>query len=203
MSKSLLLFTFIAFSLHTHAQNFDSKLSIAVQKVYSEYKMYFDSNLLSKHVVLDKEKSFLFNSRSLKLKTLSKQDLGSFEFDEFSLTFAILYKGDTIRRLPACRLDTLQNLMALGTPSNPVHHGDVLPPYLDLVKGKITFDYQKLQKMLRKMKLGITSIDLKSLPDAGNKEFVWQVTAHCPDARCRQLQISAINGKILADTNPE
>lgn len=202
MNKSLLLITLIAFSFNTHAQNPDGKLAKAVQKVYSEYKMYFDSSLLDKYVVLDKEKSYLVNSRTLKLKPLSRQDVQSFEFDEFSLTFAILYKGDTIRRLPACRLDTAQNLMALGTPSNPVHHGDALPPYLDLVKGKIAFDYKKLQKLLRKMKLEITGIDLKSLPAAGKKEYIWEVVTSCPDTKCRQLQVSASNGKILADTNP-
>jgi hypothetical protein len=54
------------------------------------------------------------------------------------------------------------------------------------------------------MKLEITGIDLKSLPSAeGKKEYIWEVITSCPDTKCRQLQVSASNGKILADTNSE
>lgn len=209
MMRPLLLITLIAFSFSTRAQNLQSKVSKAVQTVYNEYRLFFDSSLLNKYVVLDNKKSYLVNSRTLKIKTLAQAD-NTFAFDEFSLTFAIVYKGDTINHLPACRLDTFENLMALGTPGNPVHHGDLLPPYLELVKGRIPFDYKKLQKLLRKMKLETTNIELKSRPvvndgkmiAADKKEYMWVVTTACPEIKCRQLQIAASTGKIIADNNP-
>jgi hypothetical protein len=100
--------------------------------------------------------------------------------------------------------------MALGTPGNPVHHGDLLPPYLELVKGRISFNYKKLQKLLHKMNLQTTNIDLKNLSAVNDgkmiaadiKEYVWIVTTACPEIKCRQLQISASTGKIIADKNP-
>jgi hypothetical protein len=205
--RPLLLLIIIAFSFSTRAQNPDTKISKAIEKVYSEYKLYFDSSLLAKYVVIDKEKSYLVNSRTLKLKSLARLDGALFDFDEFSLSFIIVYKGDPISHLPACRLDTFQNLMALGTPSNPVHHGDALPPYLALVKGQIAFDYKKLQKLLHKKNLEATSIDLKNMPPANEsknkKEYMWVVTITCPEIKCRELQIDANSGKILADNKPE
>ena len=158
MMRPLLLITLIAISFSIQAQNFNSKVSKAVQKVYSEYKLYFDSSLLNKYVVLDKERSYLVNARTQKIRSITRAD-DAFAFDEFSLTFAFVYKGDTIKRFPACRLDTYENLMALGTPSNPVRHGDLLPPYLALVKGDINFNYKKLQSLLQKMKIEPVSID--------------------------------------------
>jgi hypothetical protein len=207
MKRPLLLITLIVFSFSTRAQNLESKVSKAVQKVYNEYKLYFDSSLLPKYVVLDKEKSYLVNSRTLKLKSLARLGNGSFDFDEFSLSFIFLYKGDTITHLPACRLDTFQNLMALGTPSNPVHHGDLLPPYMALVKGDINFSYKKLQSLLHKMKIETVSIDLKNQPQVtetkGKTEYMWVVTTACPEIKCREIQVSASNGKILAEIKPE
>jgi hypothetical protein len=207
MKSKLLISTFIFLGLNSHAQNLELKLSKAVQKVYNDYKMYFDSNLLNKHVIVDTKKSYLVNSQTQKVKTLAYAD-NNFSFDEFSLTFAIVYKGDTINHLPACRLDTFQNLMALGTPTNPIHHGDALPPYLALVKGQINFNYKKLQKLLYKMKLQTNNIELKSLPsedemnEAEKKENKWVVTTACPEIKCRVLQISASSGKILSDKKP-
>jgi hypothetical protein len=195
--RTFLFVTLFFIAFKTNAQNLNSLVSKAVQRVYTEYKMFFDSSLLTKYVVLDTKKSYLVNSQTQKIKTLAIAD-NNFAFDEFSLSFAIVYKGDTIKYLPACRLDTYENLMALGTPTNPVHHGDLLPPYLELVKGNIKFDYKKLQKLLYKMKLETTSIDLK--PAATN--YVWIVTTACPEVKCRQLQVSAVNGKILADKTP-
>jgi len=199
--KTLLLIIFIAFSFNTHAQTLDQKVSKAVQRVYDDYKLYFDSSLLDKYVVLDKMKSYLVNSGTQKVKTIALAD-DTFVFDEFSLSFAIVYKGDTIRHLPICRLDTRQTLMALGSPANPVHHGDLLPPYMELIKGNISFDYKKLQKLLHKMNLETTSINLKNLP-VDKKEYMWVVTTACPEIKCRELQVSAGNGKILADIKPE
>jgi len=200
--RPLHLITCIVFSLSTRAQNLDTKVSKAVQTVYAQYKLFFDSSLLMKYVVLDKTKSYLVNSQTQKIKTLALAD-DSFVFDEFSLSFAIVYKGDTIRHLPACRLDTHENLMALGTPSNPVQHGDVLPPYLELVKGNIKFDYKKLQVLLRKTQVETTAINLQNADETdGKKSYVWAVTTACPDTKCKQLQISAGNGKLLAEKNP-
>jgi hypothetical protein len=195
--RTFLFVTLFFIAFKTNAQNLNSLVSKAVQRVYTEYKMFFDSSLLTKYVVLDTKRSYLVNSQTQKIKTLAIAD-NNFAFDEFSLSFAIVYNGDTIKYLPACRLDTHENLMALGTPTNPVHHGDLLPPYLELVKGNIKFDYKKLQKLLYKMKLEATSIDLK--PAATN--YVWIVTTACPEIKCRQIQISAVNGKILADKTP-
>jgi len=202
--RPLLLIILIAFSYSTHAQSAERKLSKAVQKVYSEYKLYFDSSLLAEYIVLDKQKSYLINSGTQKIKTIALAD-DSFVFDEFSLTFAFVYKGDTVIRFPRCRLDTDQHLMALGTPGNPVRHGDALPPYMQLVKGNIKFDYKKLKTLLNKMKLETTETSLQSF-DAGKegkKEYRWVVTTSCPDLKCRQLQIAADDGKILADIKPE
>ena len=206
MMRPLLLITLIAFSFSSQAQSFNNKVSKAVQKVYSEYKLFFDSSLLDKYVVLDKEKSYLVNARTQKIKSITRAD-DAFAFDEFSLTFAFVYKGDTIKRFPACRLDTSQNLMALGTPSNPVRHGDLLPPYMALVKGDINFSYKKLQSLLQKMNIEPVSIDLKNQPQVtetkGKTEYMWVVTTACPEIKCRELQVSAANGKILADIKPE
>ncbi len=206
MMRPLLLITFIAFAFTSQSQNFNNKVSKAVQKVYSEYKLFFDSSLLDKYVVLDKEKSYLVNAGTQKIRSIVRAD-DAFAFDEFSLTFAFVYKGDTIKRFPACRLDTFQNMMALGTPSNPVHHGDLLPPYMALVKGDINFSYKKLQSLLKKMKVEPVSIDLKNQPQVaevkGKTEYMWVVTTACPDIKCRELQVSAANGKILADIKPE
>ena len=205
MMKRILLFTtLLAAAYNTHAQTLDPKVSTAVQRVYEDYKLFFDSSLLSKYVVLDKMKSYLVNSGTQKVKAIAWAD-DSFVFDEFSLSFAIVYKGDTIRHLPVCRLDTRQTLMTLGTPSNPVRHGDVLPPYMELVKGNIKFDYKKLRKFLNKMKLETTETDLQALISGkdGKKKYMWVVTAACPEIKCRVLRIDAGNGKIIADIKPE
>jgi hypothetical protein len=207
MMRPILLLSLIILSFNTQSQDFKYKVSKAVQTVYNEYKLYFDSSLLDKYIVLDNKKSYLVNSLTQKIKALALAD-NTFAFDEFSLSFIIVYNGDTIKHLPACRLDTLQNLMALGTPSNPVHHGDALPPYLELVKGNIPYNYKKLQKFLHKMKLETTHIDLKKMPSTGELSevektgYMWVVTTACPEIKCRELQISATNGKILADKNP-
>jgi hypothetical protein len=175
--------------------------------VYNQYKLFFDSSLLGKYVVLDTKKSYLVNSQTQKIKTLAIAD-NTFAFDEFSLSFAFVYKGDTIKHFPPCRLDTFQNLMVLGTPANPVQHGDLLPPYLELVKGHIAFDYKKLQKLLNKMKVETTNIDLKPASPgiktnaADKAAYIWVVTTACPEINCRQLQVSATDGKIIADKQP-
>jgi hypothetical protein len=193
----------IAFSFSSQAQNFSNKVSKAVQIVYNEYKLYFDSSLLSKYVVLDKEKSYLVNSSTQKIRAIVRAD-DAFAFNEFSLSFAIVYNGDTIRHLPPCRLDTFGNLMALGTPTNPIHHGDALPPYMALVKGDINFNYKKLQSLLQQMKIEPVSIDLKNGPEAKDKkEYMWAITTACPEIKCRELQVSADKGKIIADIKPE
>ena len=206
MIRPLLLISLIAFSFSSQAQNFNNKVSKAVQKVYSEYKLFFDSSLLDKYVVLDKEKSYLVNSGTQKIRSIARAD-DTFAFDEFSLTFAFVYKGDTIKRFAACRLDTMQNLMALGTPSNPIRHGDMLPPYMALVKGDINFSYKKLQSLLLKMKIEPVSIDLKYQPQVteikGKTEVMWVVTTACPEIKCRELQVSADKGKILSDIKPK
>jgi hypothetical protein len=206
MMRTLLFSALIAIAFNTRAQNHGYKLDKAIQKVYSEYKLYFDSSLLDKYVVLDKEKSYLVNSRTQKIRSIARAD-DAFAFDEFSLSFAFVYKGDTIRHLPPCRLDTFQNLMALGTPSNPIHHGDALPPYMALVKGDIAFNYKKLRGLIQKMKLETVSIDLKKLPSVSEakdkKEYMWVVTTACPEIKCRELQVSADKGKILADIMPD
>lgn len=203
MIRALFLITCITFSFGVQAQNLDTKVYKAVQAVYNQYKLFFDSSLLDKYVVLDKTKSYLVNSGTQKIKTLAIAD-NSFAFDEFSLSFAIVYKGDTIRHLPVCRLDTHGNLMALGTPGNPVQHGDVLPPYLQLVKGNTKFDYKKLQVLLKKMKLEATAADLQKAVGNNSKtnSYMWVISTACPEIKCRELQISADNGKILADKLP-
>jgi hypothetical protein len=202
--RPLLLATLIFFSLNSRAQNLDTKVAKAVQTVYNQYKLFFDSSLLAKYVVLDRNKSYLVNSQTQKIKTIALAD-NSFVFDEFSLSFAIVYKGDTIRHLPACRLDTHENLMALGTPTNPVQHGDVLPPYLELVKGNIKFDYKKLLALLQDMKLGATAVNLQKTPVKADtkqnkkQQYNWLVTTACPDIKCKELLVSASNGKVQAD----
>ncbi len=176
----------------------------AVQTVYNQYKLFFDSSLLAKYVVLDKYKSYLVNAETQKIKTLAIAD-NTFAFSEFSLSFAIVYKSDTIRHLPPCRLDTQQHLMTLGTPTNPIQHGDLLPPYLELVKGNIKFDYKKLQLLLQQMKLEATEINLQKAAAYDNNskhkknQYIWRVTTSCAELKCRQLQISAGNGKIVVD----
>lgn len=205
MIRPLLAFILIAFTFTTQAQNLDAKTLQAVQVVYNQYSKFFDSSLLQKHVVLDRNKSYLVNSHTQKIKTLALAD-DSFVFDEFSLSFAIVYKGDTIRHLPACRLDIYGNLMALGTPTNPVQHGDVLPPYAELVKGRVKFDYKKLQALLQKMNIESTAINLTKTPvtEEGNSKqpCIWEVTTTCPELKCKPLQISAANGKVLAEKLP-
>jgi hypothetical protein len=204
MMRALLLTILIAFSFNSRAQNLDTKVSKAVATVYNQYKLFFDSSLLAKYVVPDKNKSYLVNSQTQKIKTIALAD-ESFVFDEFSLSFALVYKGDTIRHLPACRLDTHENLMALGTPTNPVQHGDVLPPYLELVKGNIKFDYKKLLVLLQDMKLEATAVNLQKTPvkaDAkqnSKQQYTWLVTTACPDIKCKDVLISASNGKVQAD----
>jgi hypothetical protein len=206
--RPLLLITFIAFSFNGQAQKLDTKVLKAVQTVYNQYKLFFDSSLLGKYVVLDTKKSYLVNSQTQKIKTLAIAD-NTFAFDEFSLSFAVIYMGDTIRHLPPCRLDTFQNLMVLGTPTNPVQHGDLLPPYLELVNGSIPFDYKKLQKLLHKIKVETTNIDLKPATANDKKTnaaykaaYNWHVTTACPEIKCREFQVSATNGKIIADKQP-
>lgn len=202
--KRILLFTFLFAAVYnSNGQTLDKKVSLAVQRVYADYGQFFDTSLLSKYVVLDKMRSYLVNAGTQKIKTIALAD-DSFVFDEFSLKFAIVYKGDTIRHLPVCRLDTYQTLLALGTPSNPVRHGDVLPPYMELVKGNIKFDYKKLKKLLNKMQLETTETDLQVLNRNadGTNEYMWVVTTSCPELKCRVLRIDAANGKIIADIKP-
>lgn len=205
MIRPLLVFILIAFSFGTQAQTLDNKVSNAVQAVYSQYRKFFDSSLLEKHVVLDRNKSYLVHSQTQKIKTIALAD-DSFVFDEFSLSFAIVYKGDTIRHLPTCRLDTYGTLMALGTPSNPVQHGDVLPPYMELVKGNIKFDYKKLMALLQKMNVEATAINLVKAPvtteSDAKQSYAWEVTTACPDIKCKQVQVSATSGKVLAEKIP-
>jgi hypothetical protein len=204
MIRPLLFITLIAFSFNIQAQNLDAKLAKAVETVYNQYKLFFDSSLLNKYVVLDSKKSYLVNSQTQKIKTLALAD-ETFAFDEFSLSFAIVYKGDTIRHLPPCRLDTHENLMALGTPGNPVQHGDVLPPYLELTKGNIKFDYKKLLALLQDMKLEATEVNLQKTPVKGGakqnskQHYNWLVTTACPDIKCKDVLVSATNGKVQAD----
>jgi hypothetical protein len=201
--RYLLVVLLIAFSFNGGAQTLDQKLAKATERVYSDYKLFFDSSLLSKYVVLDKNKSYLVNGSTQKIKTIALAD-DSFVFDEFSLSFAVVYKGDTIRHLPVCRLDTHETLLALGTPSNPVRHGDVLPPYMQLIKGNIKFDYKKLQKQLQKMQLQTTEVNLQAF-DAGKEgktDYRWVVTTSCPDIRCRVIHFSADNGKVVEEINP-
>lgn len=204
MKKIVALTVLAALAYNAHCQSLNQKAAKAVQRVYADYKQFFDSSLLGKHVVLDKMKSYLVNSGTQKIKTIALAD-DSFVFDEFSLKFAIVYKGDTIRHLPVCRLDTMQTLMALGTPSNPTRHGDALPPYMELVKGNIKFDYKKLKRLVNKMQLETTETDLQVMNSGkdGKKEYMWVVTTSCPDIKCRVLKISANDGKIIADIKPE
>jgi hypothetical protein len=91
----------------------------------------------------------------------------------------------------------------LGTPSNPVRHGDLLPPYMALVKGDINFSYKKLQSLLQKMKIDPVSIDLKNQPQVAEtkskQQYNWLVTTACPDVKCKDVVISATNGKVQSD----
>jgi len=203
MRRPLLAVVLIAFSFTVQAQKLDAKIAQAVQVVYNQYSKFFDSSLLPKHVVLDRNKSYLVNSQTQKIKTMALAD-ESFVFDEFNLSFAIVYKGDTIRHLPTCRLDTYGTLMALGTPSNPVQHGDVLPPYTELVKGNIKFGYKKLHDLLQKMNVQATAINLiKTQPEADAKRsYTWEVTTACPEIKCKQLLVSAANGQVLGEKTP-
>jgi hypothetical protein len=202
--RQLLLTICIVFSFNSKAQNLDTQVSKAVEAVYNQYKLFFDSSLLQKHVVLDRNKSYLVNSKTQKIKTIALAN-NSFVFDEFSLSFAIVYKGDTIRHLPACRLDTYGNLMALGTPSNPIQHGDVLPPYVELVKGHIKFDYKKLRNLLQDMKLEAIAVNLQKAPastdakKSSKMQYSWLVTSACPEVKCKEILFSATNGKVQAD----
>lgn len=204
MMRLLLVITLIAFCFNTQAQTLDAKFDKAVQAVYKQYSLFFDSSLLGKYVVPDKNKSYLVNSQTQKIKTLALAD-DIFVFDEFSLSFAIVYKGDTIRHLPVCRLDTYGNLMALGTPTNPVQHGDVLPPYLDLVNGNIKFDYKKLRRLLQDMNLEATAVNLQKAPASADanqnskQQYSWLVTTACPEVKCKEVLISATNGKVQTD----
>ncbi len=200
--RPLFILVFIAFSFGTRAQNLENKVAKAVQRVYADYKLYFDSNLLAKHVVLDRKKSYLIYNQTQKIKTLAIAD-DSFVFDEFNLSFAIVYKGDTIRHLPPCRLDTNGTLMALGTPTNPVKHGDLLPPYQQLIKGDIKFDYKKLVKSLQQLKMETIETDLREVNLAGTKLLVWNVTLACPEIKCRVLQFDTNEGKVVFDSKPE
>ena len=196
--KRIFLFTALILTAYcTRAQDTGELLSKAVVKVYEEYKMFLDSSLLVKHVVLDPNKSYWVNSRNNGIRTVAR-GLDNFSFDEFSLSFAVVYKGDTIRHLPVCRLNTGLILMPLGSPGNPIRHGDVLPPYAELIKGNIAFDYKNLKKLLHKMKLEATAVNLQK-HDTG---YAWLVTTSCPEIKCRQLTISATDGKILEDKNP-
>lgn len=203
MKKILLLIYLFAAVYNANAQTLDQKLYKAVQRVYADYKQFFDSSLLSKYVVLDKMKSYLVHSSTPIIKTIALAD-DSFVFDEFSLRFAIVYNGDTVRYLPACRLDTYQTLLALGTPSNPIRHGDVLPPYMELVKGNIKFDYKKLKGLLKKMEIiaNETNLEVLNRKEDGTNEYMWVVTTSCPEIKCRVLRIDAGNGKIIADIKP-
>lgn len=202
MKRLLPVIAFIVVGFTTQAQTLNEKVNSAVQRVYADYKLYFDSSLLAKHVVLDTKKSYLINNQTQKIKTLAIAD-SSFVFDEFNLSFAIVYKGDTIRHLPVCRLDTHGTLMALGTPSNPVKHGDALPAYRQLIKGNIKFDYKKLMKSLQRQKLDAFETDLREVNLNGTKTLVWNVTLACPDIKCRVLQFDAVEGKLVYDSKPE
>lgn len=202
MKRLLPVIAFIFFGCTTQAQTLTDKVNKAVARVYADYKQYFDSSLLAKHVVLDTKKSYLVNNQTQKIKTLAIADNG-FTFDEFNLSFAIVYKGDTIRHLPVCRLDTTGNLMALGTPTNPVKHGDALPAYMQLVKGNIKFDYQKLMKSLQQMKLEASETDLREAVVSGNKMLIWNITTACPEIKCRVIQFDVKDGKIVFDSKAE
>jgi hypothetical protein len=92
----------------------------------------------------------------------------------------------------------------LGTPSNPVRHGDVLPPYMELVKGNIKFDYKKLKGLLKKMEIiaNETNLEVLNRKEDGTNEYMWVVTTSCPEIKCRVLRIDAGNGKIIADIKP-
>ena len=197
--------------MHSSGQASGSLISRSVQRMYQEYKVFFDSSLLSKYVVLDKEKSYYRNYNTQKIRSLAKSDT-AFDFNEMVLAFAVVYLGDTLTHM-YCTMDTMLNVLPLGTPREPRQHGDILPPYEMLVKGKLAFNNKKLKGLLKTIGLENSILELhswlvqddeKSTP--GNPvpktAYVWIVFTSCPEIKCRELQVSATSGKILYDKKP-
>jgi hypothetical protein len=208
-TRFFLFAVFIFATLYSPGQNSNRLIERSVQRVYQEYKLFFDSSLLHTNVVLDKTRSYYRNYETQKIRSLARGD-SAFAYNELLLSFAVVYLGDTITHLPACTMDTMLTLLPLGTPSNPRQHGDVLPPYEMLVKGKLAFNYKKLQRLLTEMGLANSAVELHSWPVMDEEKstpgnpvsktaYVWIVVTSCPEIKCRELQISASSGKILYD----
>ena len=206
--RAFLFIAFVFVTTHCSGQTSNNLISRSVQRMYNDYKVFFDSSLLSKHVVLDKTKSYYRNYNTQKIRSLVWSD-SAFDFNEMVLAFAVVYLGDTLTYM-YCTMDTMLNVLPLGTPHEPRQHGDILPPYEMLVKGNLAFDNKKLRKLLSKMGLENSRLELHSWPvqddeksTPGNPvsktEYVWIVFTPCPEIKCRELQVSATSGKILYD----
>lgn len=171
----------------------------SVRLVYDEYKTFFDSNLLDKHLILDSSRSYFMNSATQKIRSVTRMT-DDFSFDGLSLSFAFVYQGDTLTHLNALVARELI-LVPLGSPGNPRRHGDILPPYLELVKGRLGFDYRQLKQWLSDRKLEGYNTELVARPADPKDTVAWKLTRACPEVQCPQLEISAMSGKILDDNS--
>ena len=200
MYRLLHIFFVLLISGNSRAQSVSPLLDKAVKAMYSEYKVFFDSSLLDDYIKLDTERTYYLLSTEQKIRSV-KRELDGFVYDGFNLSFVMVYEGDTLTRMNAL-IDTSMNIIPLGTPGNPRRHGDVLPPYLELVKGNIGFNYKKLKGKMATMKITIASTELHAWPNKNGKPgFAWKVISACPQLDCRRIEVSAKNGKILADTD--
>ncbi|MBL0055977.1 MAG: hypothetical protein IPP31_07210 [Chitinophagaceae bacterium] len=198
--RIVFFYIFLCLGLTCRAQEANKLIPKSVNLVYEEYKTFFDSNLLGKHVILDSSRSYFMNSGTQKIRAITRMT-DDFAFDGMNLSFAIVYKGDTLTHLTALVARELI-LVPLGSPGNPRRHGDILPPYLELVKGRLGFDYKQIKQWLSAQKLEGSNIELVARPADPKDPVAWKLTRACPEVRCPQLEISAMNGKILSGEPP-
>lgn len=199
MRTGIFFIAFVLLCFTAQAQPTPPVVQRAIKIIFSEYSQFMDSTMLVSHLKLDPEKSYFVNYGSQKISSFRKYQ-HNFIYDEFSLSFVLIYKNDTLARL-GCRFDTSLNLMPLGTPTNPSRHGDILPPYAELIKGKLGFDYKKLRKRLKELHIESSGTELIArTSDVKEETYIWKVTTACPEVNCRRIEISAINGKLLSDT---
>jgi len=199
MRTGIFFIAFVMLCFTAQSQPTPPLVQKAIKIIFAEYGQFMDSNMLVKHLKLDPERSYYVNYRTQQISAIPKYRK-NFIYDEFTLSFVLIYKNDTLAWL-GCRFDTSLNLMALGTPENQRRHGDILPPYAELIKGKLGFDYKKLRKRLKELHIVSSATELIArTSDVKEETYVWKVITSCPEVYCRRIEISAINGKLLADT---
>lgn len=208
--KHLLPIVFLTTVSICKGQGSDANLFVKCKERALEYfTTGADSSTIAKHLQFDLSKSSYVN-RTKNIYLPISQIKDSSNVDGIQLAYVLLYKGDTLRNI-YCEFDTACHL--INRLPHPSSFRPLIEPYLALFKGKLAFDYKKLMVKLKAIDLQpshVKSIELLHRPVidrtktigkyySTKSQYYWVIFTDCPESKCRQLEISATTGQILAD----